>query len=275
MRVFRGTAHYSNGPCNLTIGNFDGLHLGHLAILSKLKAVAAHNHLPTAVLIFEPHPKEYFTPASAPARLTTLREKLEQFQAIGIDYVFVLPFNARLATLSAEAFIETILVKHLQVKYILIGDDFCFGNKRTGNFNTLQKAGVQYAFQVASLPTVIQQGQRISSTAIRQALHKGALEQAKMLLGRPYSISGKVIHGDKLGRVLGYPTANIHLKHTPPPLHGIFCVEIHGLDQRYQGTASIGVRPTVKHDAPFVLEVFIFGFDSQIYQQHLRIDFLK
>jgi riboflavin kinase/FMN adenylyltransferase len=275
MRVFRGTAHYFHGPCNLTIGNFDGIHLGHITLISELKKIANQNHLPTAVLTFEPHPREYFAPNKAPTRLTTLREKLEQFQLLGIDYVFVLPFNKHIAELSAQAFIDNLLVHDLQIRTLLVGDDFCFGYQRRGNLAMLKAAGAHYGFQVTNLPTITQKDQRISSSAIRAALQNGELDKAQALLGRPYSISGKVIHGDKLGRVLGYPTANIHLKHTPPPLQGIFCVEIHGLDKRYQGTASLGVRPTVKHNAPFVLEVFIFDFNSQIYQHHIRIDFLK
>ena len=275
MRVFRRTSDYPYGPCNLTIGNFDGLHLGHLAMISKLKEVASQNHLPTAVLTFEPHPREYFSSASAPLRLTTLREKLEHFQLLGIDYVFAIAFNAGFSHLSAQAFIQDILVRDLQAKYILIGDDFCFGHKRIGNFDTLKKASLQYGFQVENLPTVTQRDKRISSTAIRQALYAGHLAEAEALLGRPFSISGKVVHGDKLGRALGYPTANIHFKHIIPPLMGIFCVEIHGLDRCYQGVASLGVRPTVKKNAPFVLEVFIFDFNAQIYEHHVRIDFFK
>lgn len=275
MQVFRGTAGYCHGPCNLTIGNFDGLHLGHLAILEQLKSMSRQNNLPTVVMTFEPHPREYFTPASAPARLTSLREKLELLQQAGIDYVIVMPFNQRLAQLSAEEFISWILVRDLQAKCILVGDDFCFGAKRTGNFETLKAAGTRHGFLVASHPTVSQGDKRISSTAIRQSLSNGHLEEAQALLGRPYSMSGHVIHGDKLGRVLGYPTANIHFKHKIPPLMGIFCVEIHGLDKPYQGAASLGVRPTVKQNAPPTLEVFIFDFQAQIYHRHVRVVFLK
>lgn len=275
MRIFRGTDHYSHGPCNLTIGNFDGLHLGHLAIITQLKKIAAQNHLPTAILTFEPHPREYFTPNSAPVRLTTLRDKLELFQKLAIDYVFVIPFNAYFASLSAEAFIDNILVHNVQIRELLIGDDFCFGYQRKGNFATLQQAGLRYHFHVDHFPTVTQTNHRISSTAIRQALQEGQLDKAQSLLGRPYSISGKVVHGDKLGRVLGYPTANVHFKHRIPPLMGIFCVEVHGLDKVYQGAASLGVRPTVQKNAPPALEVFIFDFHAQIYQQHIRVDFLK
>jgi riboflavin kinase/FMN adenylyltransferase len=275
MRVFRGTAHYPYGPCNLTIGNFDGVHLGHAALISTLKKVAEQNHLPTAVLTFEPHPREYFAPHNAPPRLSTLREKLEQFQKLGVDYVFVLPFNHAIAHLSAHAFLDTLLVRNLHIHTLLVGDDFHFGYQRQGNLAMLQSAAIRYGFQVINVPTLTHATHRISSSAIRKALQQGELSQAQALLGRPYSMSGKVMHGDKLGRILGYPTANIHLKHTPPPLQGIFCVEIHGLDKVYQGAASLGVRPTVKSGSPFVLEVFIFDFDRQIYQCHIRIDFLK
>lgn len=275
MRVFRGMSHPPTGPCNLTIGNFDGMHLGHLAMLNALNTVAQQNHLPTVVLTFEPHPREYFTPETAPARLSSLHEKLEQFEKIGIDQVWVLPFNFELANMPAKTFIQALLVEQLNVKHILVGDDFCFGHQRQGNITSLRKAGEKYGFQVESLATVEESGQRISSTLVRQALQQGNMALAQTLLGRPYSISGKVVHGDKVGRTLGYPTANLHLQHIPPPLSGIFCVEVSGLDKIYQGVASLGIRPTLHSTSAFVLEVYILDFDEMIYHRHIRIDFLN
>lgn len=273
MRVFRGITHPPAGPLNVTIGNFDGMHVGHMAMLQHLKNIAHDNGLPTAVLTFEPHPREFFTPDNAPPRLSNLRDKLTYFQDIGIDYVWILPFNHPLARMSAENFADLLLVKVLNVKHVLIGDDFCFGYKRLGNINTLKAAGTQYQFAVTSLNSIEKNGLRISSTAIRQALQEGEIEKANAMLGRPYHISGKVIHGNKLGRTLGYPTANIQLRHTPSPLSGIFCVEIHGLEKTYQGVASLGIRPTLTSPSLLTLEVYIFDFDKMIYGQRLSIDF--
>lgn len=273
MRVFRGITYPPAGPLNVTIGNFDGVHLGHIAMLQRLKNIAHENGLPTAILTFEPHPRAFFTPDNAPPRLINLRDKLTYFQHIGIDYVWILPFNHDLARMSAESFVEFLLVKALNVKHVLIGEDFCFGYKRLGNINTLKAAGIQYQFAVTSLTSIEKNGLRISSTAIRQALQHGDIEKANTLLGRPYRISGKVIHGNKLGRTLGYPTANIQLKHTPSPLSGIFCVEIHGLEKTYQGVVSLGIRPTLNPPSPPTLEVYIFDFDEIIYGHTLSIDF--
>ena len=263
-------------PHAVTIGNFDGLHLGHQAMLARLKDVAQVRGLPTCVLSFEPHPREFFAPEQAPARLSTLREKAECLQRVGIDRLHVFRFDRAFATLSPEAFIEKVLGTTLQAKYVLVGDDFRYGAKRAGDFALLREKGQSLGFDAESLPTVEVTGERASSTAVRQALAAGELEHAARLLGRPYSISGRVVHGDKLGRDIGFPTANIQLKHNRPPLMGIFAVELCGLNgEPLPGVASLGRRPTVKGaDAVPVLEVHLFDFHADIYGRRVRVDFL-
>ena len=266
----------SNGPCALTIGNFDGLHLGHLALLEKLKAEASVRGLPTCVLTFEPHPREFFSPAQAPTRLTSLREKAELLQVTGVDRLHVLRFNQALASLSPDAFIERALVKTLGARWVLVGDDFRFGAKRAGDFDLLKAAGNRHGFETEFLPTVTVEGVRSSSTAVREALAEGDMDKAARLLGRPYSITGRVFHGDKLGRSIGFPTANIQLRHNRPPLSGIYVVEVWGINSTpLQGAASLGVRPTVRKDGRPTLEAFIFDLDRDLYGQRLRVDFLK
>ena len=275
MRITHG--FYPPGmPHAVTIGNFDGLHLGHQAMLTRLLDVARARELPSCVLSFEPHPREFFTPAQAPARLSSLREKAEMLRGRGIDRLHVFRFNRAFSSLSADQFIEQVLVRTLQARYVLVGDDFRFGAKRAGDFSLLERAGRQFGFDAEFLPTVEVGGERSSSTAVRAALAAGELEHAARLLGRPYSISGRVVHGDKLGRDIGFPTANIQLKHNRPPLLGIFAVELYGLNgQPLPGVASLGVRPTVKGaDAAPVLEVHLFDFSADIYNRRVRVDFL-
>lgn len=262
-------------PCVLTIGNFDGVHLGHQAMLARLKQAAAQRGLPAAVMTFEPHPREVFTPDQAPARLTSLREKLELFRSQGVDRVVLARFSKRFAALSAQEFIERILIAGIDARWILIGDDFRFGAKRVGDFTLLSQAGAAHGFDVESLPSVLVEGVRVSSTAVRDALGQGDMELAAKFLGRPYSISGRVVHGDKLGHELGFPTANIQMKHNKPPLAGIFAVELFGFDGvRLPGVASLGVRPTVKQNGAPTLEVHVFDFHDRIYGAHVRVDFL-
>jgi riboflavin kinase/FMN adenylyltransferase len=263
-------------PHAVTIGNFDGLHLGHQAMLTRLIAVARSRGLPSCVLSFEPHPREFFAPDEAPVRLSSLREKAEMLRGRGIDRLHVFRFNRAFSALSAEAFIEQVLVRTLQARYVLVGDDFRFGARRAGDFSLLARAGKLHGFDAEFLPTVEVAGERSSSTAVRAALAAGELEHAARLLGRPYSISGRVVHGDKLGRDIGYPTANIQLKHNRPPLLGIFAVEVCGLNgQPLPGVASLGVRPTVKGaGAAPVLEVHLFDFSADIYNRRVRVDFL-
>jgi riboflavin kinase/FMN adenylyltransferase len=275
MLILRGLNSHDSRPVALTIGNFDGVHLGHQALLNELRAAAQARGLQTAVIIFEPHPREFFTPQQAPARLTSLREKLEFFAALGIDRVQICRFNAHFAQMGAADFIN-VLHEKLFAKFVLIGDDFRFGSGRTGDFALMEKIGAQLGFAVHAVRSVKHDGVRISSTEIRAALLAGQMREAQRYLGRHYSISGRVVHGDGLGRKIGYPTANIQLKHNRPPLSGIFVVQVHaeGLGV-LQGVASLGVRPTVKHDANPVFEVHLFEFEQQIYGKHLRVEFLQ
>ena len=278
MRMTHGwldERHRASHPNAVTIGNFDGIHLGHQAMLARLTSRAASVGATPAVLTFEPHPREIFTPAAAPTRLTSLREKLEILRALGVAHVHVCRFTRPFAALSAEDFVRRILVDGLRARYVLVGDDFRFGAKRAGDFAFLQDMGRQFGFEAESLPTVEAAGQRASSTAVREALAAGDMAMAAQLLGRPYSISGRVVGGDQLGRKIGYPTANIQLKHNRPPLTGIFAVRVQGLDAPdWPGVASLGTRPTVHANGRPTLEVHLFNFSQSIYRQHLRVEFL-
>jgi len=274
MQILRSLHSSDARPCAVTIGNFDGVHRGHQSLLHELQQAAQMRGLQTAVVTFEPHPREFFTPQKAPVRLTSLREKLELFRAAGIDRVHVCRFNAMFARKTADEFIHA-LHDDLHAKYVLIGDDFRFGSGRSGDFALMRQIGAQRGFEVAAVHSVLHDSVRISSTAIRAALAAGKLDVARDYLGRPYSISGRVVHGDGMGRKLGFPTANVQMKHNLPPLTGIYVVEAHsdGIGV-LQGVASLGVRPTVHHDARHVLEVHLFEFAQQIYGKHLRVEFL-
>ena len=274
MKILRGLYSPDTQPVALTIGNFDGVHLGHQALLNELRAAAEKRDLQMAVVIFEPHPREFFTPQQAPTRLTNLREKLELFDAMGIDRVHVCRFNERFAQMGAPDFIHALHEK-LHASFVLIGDDFRFGSGRAGDFGLMEKIGSQHNFEVQAVHTVLHNGMRISSTAVRAALAEGNMRMAQTYLGRHYSISGRVEHGDGLGKKLGFPTANIQLKHNRPPLTGIFVVHAHAEGMGVlQGVASLGVRPTVRNDLKPVLEVHLFEFEQQIYNKHMRLDFL-
>jgi riboflavin kinase / FMN adenylyltransferase len=275
MQILRGLHSIGTQAVAVTIGNFDGVHLGHQALLNELRAAAQERRLQTAVVIFEPHPREFFTPQQAPARLTSLREKLELFETMGLDRVHVCRFDALFAQKSAADFIQALDEK-LHAKFVLIGDDFRFGSGRAGDFALVEKIGLQRGFEVQAVHSVLHDGVRISSTAIRAALAEGQIRVAREYLGRPYGISGRVFHGDGMGRKLGYPTANVQMKHNLPPLKGVYVVLAHaeGLGV-LQGVASLGIRPTLKHEARYVLEVHLFEFDQQIYGKHLRIEFLQ
>jgi riboflavin kinase/FMN adenylyltransferase len=259
----------------LAIGNFDGLHLGHRALLERLTNTARQHGLPPAVMTFEPHPRELFSPEQAPARLTSLREKLALLESCGIEEVFLLHFSRKLAGLTAEEFIARVLVQGLGARHLIIGDDFRFGKGRAGDFAMLQAAGLQHGFGVEAMHTIEIDGERVSSSAVRDILGAGDLEHAARLLGRPYSIAGRVVHGDKIGRKLGFPTANIQLKRKRVALTGVFAVTVSGLDKRHlPGAASLGVRPTLGAGLRPVLEVHLFDFDREIYGQHLTVHFL-
>ena len=276
MQVFRGIPERASQSSVLTIGNFDGVHRGHQALLKMLTDKARSLALPAVVLTFEPHPREYFSPADAPARLASLREKLLLLAACGVDRVHVCRFDARFAAVPADEFIERILVRGLAVRHLIIGDDFRFGAKRRGDFAQLKAEGASHRFAVEAMPTLDVEGERVSSSAVREALAAGELAHAARLLGRPYSIAGRVVHGDKIGRKLGYPTVNIQMKHRRPALSGIFAVGVEGLAPHpIAGVASIGVRPTITDSGRPTLEVHLFDWDRDCYGAHLRVHFLN
>ncbi len=274
MRVFRGHSRPVADPVVLAIGNFDGVHLGHAALVRRLAEIARGDGLVPMVLTFEPHPREFFAPDSAPARLSTLREKLELLAGCGAEQAMICPFNAGFAALSAEAFIEQVLVRGCRVRHLIIGDDFRFGHGRSGDFALLQKAGEQFGFVVEGMGSVMLDGQRVSSSAVRRALADGDMAHAARLLGRPYIIDGQVVHGQKLGRQLGFATANLRIKHNPLPMTGVFAVEVSGLGEApLPGVANLGVRPTVGGTRP-LLEVHLFDFDRDIYGAHISVRFV-
>jgi riboflavin kinase/FMN adenylyltransferase len=275
MRITRGVPAAAAGATALTIGNFDGVHLGHQAMLAELKRAGGRLGLPACVLTFEPHPREFFAPDQAPTRLTSLREKLELLAQQGVERVHVCRFNYRFAQTTPEDFIESIIARGLGARWVLVGDDFRFGARRAGDFVMLKQRASRHGFEVAVLPNVALDGERISSTAVRQTLATGDLERAQRLLGRSYSISGRVMRGDGLGRKLGFPTANVQMKHNRPPLAGIFAVRLHGATaEPLPAVASLGVRPTVKQGGAPVLEVHILDFEGDLYRRHVRVEFL-
>lgn len=262
MQIFRGIHHPDIAPaCALTIGNFDGVHRGHQAMLALLRSEARHRGLPSCVMTFEPHPRDYFAqlagkPEMAPTRIATLRDKLTELERCGIDQVVVLRFDKALATQPAQAFIDDVLVKGLGTRYVLVGDDFRFGAKRAGDYAMLDAAGAQQGFDVARMNSYEVHGLRVSSSAVREALAAGDMAQASSLLGRAYSISGHVVHGAKLGRDLGFRTLNLRFGHPKPAAMGIFVVRVHGLQPTpLSGVASLGVRPTVDDSGRVLLEV--------------------
>ena len=267
MVVTHGSLQRARGRCALTIGNFDGVHRGHRALIDRVIVKAREANLVPTILTFEPHPREFFSPAAAPARITRLRDKLALLAQAGVEHVHVARFDARFAALTAERFIQEILIQKLNTTWLLVGRDFRFGAKRAGDFAALQDRG----FAVEAMPDVLFDGKRVSSSAVRAALQAGDLRGAERLLGHPYTISGRVAHGAKLGRGLGFPTANIVLRRAPP-ISGIFVVEV---DKLGRGVASVGRRPTVNPVAVPLLEVHLFDHDSDLYGEHLRVRFLE
>lgn len=262
--------------CVATIGNFDGVHLGHQAVLTQLAMKADMLNLPAVVITFEPQPFEYFVPEKAPARLSRFREKVEALRAYSIQKLCVLRFNRQLAEMQAETFIQKLLVEGLNVRYLVVGDDFRFGKDRQGDFALLQQVGKQHGFQVVNMHTFAIEDMRVSSTRIREALQDGELAVAEKLLGRPYRMSGRVAHGDKRGRKMGYPTANIHLHRAKVPLNGVYAVQLYGIDEEpVNGVANIGVRPTISGSDKALLEVHLFDFKRDIYGEHVQVYFLK
>lgn len=278
MKIFRGlpdTRH--RAPCALIIGNFDGVHRGHQALLARVRAYAQTHRLPMCALIFEPHPREFFDPAGAPPRIQLLRDKLEALREHGVTQAVVEHFNAHFAAQSAQTFIEQVLVDGLQVRWLLIGDDFRFGCGRQGDFTLLQKAGTRFGFKVAQQATMLDAcGARISSSAVRAALMAGDLDAAHALLGRAYCISGHVIHGEKRGRALGFPTLNIRIAPARFALSGICVARVYGLASKpLPAVASLGVRPTVDTSGRILLEAHVLDWDGDAYGARVRIEFLK
>jgi riboflavin kinase/FMN adenylyltransferase len=276
MRLTRGIPAAAAGPTALTIGNFDGVHLGHQAMLAELKRAAGRLGVPACVLTFEPHPREFFAPDKAPTRLTSLREKLELLADCGIERVHLCRFDYRFAQITAEEFIERVIARGLGARWLLAGDDFRFGARRAGDLVMLKQIAPRFGLELSAMASVMQDGERVSSTAVRRALAAGELARAERLLGRAYSISGRVVRGDGLGRKLGFPTANVQMKHNRPPLSGIFAVRLHGAAAGpVRGVASLGVRPTVKQQGAPVLEVHALDFEGDLYRRHVRVEFLS
>ncbi len=272
MRLIRGLPASADQPVALTIGNFDGVHRGHQAMLARLVEAADDLALPPAVLTFDPHPREFFAPDSAPPRLSSMRAKLEDFATLGIERVYVARFDGRMAGLAPETFVDDVLVRRLGVRWLLVGEDFRFGKGRAGDLRSLRAAAA--TFSVEAMRNVMAEGERASSSAVRRALESGNLVHAEALLGRPFTIGGRIAHGAKLGRNLGFPTANLRLRRRMP-LSGVFAVRVHGLGATPRaGVASVGVRPTVAASGEPLLEVFILDFDEAIYGRRVVVEFL-
>jgi len=280
MELIRGIHNLNprHHGCVATIGNFDGVHLGHKAVIEQVQARAAELSLPSVVITFEPQPQEYFQPQGVPARLTRLREKLTAMEKLHLDRVLCLRFNARLAEMSAEQFVQHILVDGLGVKYLVVGDDFKFGKGRRGDFAYLAQIGPVLGFEVVDTASYQFQGERVSSTRIRLALERGELAQARDMIGRDYSMCGRVAHGDKRGRSIGFPTANIYLHRKSSPVSGVYAVQFHSTDPRLgrqvvNGVANVGQRPTVDGTRT-LLEVHLFNFNNDIYGAYVEVSFL-
>ena len=276
MQVFRGIPRpIERVACALTIGNFDGVHRGHQALLARVVAAAQARGIAATVMTFEPHPRELFTPDRAPMRISGLRDKLEALAHYGIDRVIVQHFNRTFAALSPDAFVN-LLIQGCQARWVLVGDDFRFGARRAGDVALLQRHASHGAFELEQMPTVVEGEQRISSSAVRAALADGDLARAQHLLGRPYAISGRVLHGRKLGREIGFPTMNLRIAHRHPAVQGVFAVRVHGLgDAARPGVASIGLRPTVEDSGRWMLEVHLFDFADHVYGRLVRVEFLQ
>jgi riboflavin kinase / FMN adenylyltransferase len=276
MELIRGI--YNLRPrhhgCVVTIGNFDGVHLGHQAVLGQLSEKSAEMGLPAVLVTFEPHPQEFFARDTVPPRLTRFREKIQALRRYAVDRVLCLTFDRQLAGMPAEDFISTVLINGLGVRYLVVGDDFRFGHQRKGDLAMLKDASMHHDFQVINMHPFNVDGVRVSSTRIRKALADGDLRGAEKLLGRSYRMSGRVVHGDQLGRTIGYPTANIYLHRRATPLMGVYAVEVFGLDKEpLQGVANIGMRPTV-NGRTCLLEVHIFDFAQDIYGRHVQVEFV-
>ena len=265
MKIIRNT-NLEQLPCVVTIGNFDGVHLGHQALLTEVKKRAHDLKLESAVITFEPNPKDYFSQNKPQTRISSLREKIELFNEIKIDRVHIIKFNQEFSKVTANEFIS-VLIKQLKVKEIIIGEDFCFGKGREGGIKQLSASSMKLNIK----NKILIDGKRISSTLIRNLLANDKLDEANKYIGRPYSISGKVVHGEKRGRKIGFPTANIHMRHNRPPLKGVFAVKF----QNHFGVANLGIRPSIKGEKKLQLEVHLLNFSSDLYGQHVSVIFLK
>jgi riboflavin kinase/FMN adenylyltransferase len=276
MTFIRGLHNLQPGKQKsvVTIGSFDGVHIGHQAILQQVKEAAKRLQLPSVVMTFEPQPREYFSSERAPGRLMRLREKIDALLDFGIDHVVCLKFNRQLRSLSAEDFIDRVLVNGLAVDYLIVGDDFRFGCDRSGDFSLLTERGKHSGFDVMDTATVEIDGQRVSSTLVREIVQRGDFQRAADLLGRPFSISGIVGYGQQLGRELGFPTANVQLNRFSAPLSGVFAVKVNIAGTIYQGAANVGVRPTVGDLLKPILEVHLLDFDGDLYGQRIAVEFI-
>jgi len=267
MQIYRHIPNFeSHPPCVLTIGNYDGIHLGHQKLINELLINSNKNQIDSAIMIFEPHPREFFTPKDAPSRITSLREKIEYFQSRKIDRVYIVKFNIKFAHMSGDQFISK-LKKIISARIVLVGEDFRFGKNRECGITDLLQSNIETII----LKELKFKNKRVSSTHIREALSSGDLDLANELLGRHYSISGKVIHGDQRGREMGFPTANIHMFHNRPPIKGVFAVKLNDK----VGVANLGTRPTVSGISKLHLEVHVLNFSKDLYGQHVHITFLK
>lgn len=265
MKIIRNS-NLEQLPCVVTIGNFDGVHLGHQTLLAEVKKRAHVLKLESAVITFEPNPKDYFSQNKPQTRISSLREKIELFNEIKIDRVHIIKFNQEFSKVTANEFIS-ILIKKLKVKEIVVGEDFCFGRGREGSIKQLSASSMKLNIK----NKILMDGKRISSTLIRNLLANDKLDEANKYIGRPYSISGKVVHGEKRGRKIGFPTANIHMRHNRPPLKGVFAVKF----QNHFGVANLGIRPSIKGEKKLQLEVHLLNFSSDLYGQHVSVIFLK
>ncbi|EAR61479.1 bifunctional riboflavin kinase/FAD synthetase [Neptuniibacter caesariensis] len=274
MELIRGLHNLreKHRGCVATIGNFDGVHLGHRQVLAQVKAKAQELGLPSVVITFEPQPREFFAGDKAPPRLTRFSEKYRLLQAEGMDRHLCLTFNERLRSMTAEQFVEELLLRGLAVEHFVVGDDFRFGCDRSGDYEMLSQAGERHGFTVVNTETFLSEEERVSSTRLRHVLEANDLATAAALLGRPYTVSGRVMHGQKLGRQLGVPTANVRMHRFPCPLRGVYAVEVTGQTLKAQGVCNVGLRPTVCGQQP-VLETHLFDFDKDIYGQLLTVEF--
>ena len=276
MQLIRGVNNLQSiaSGCVLSIGNFDGVHKGHSVVINKLAEKGQLLGLPVVVMVFEPQPLEFFLKDNAPSRLTRLREKIIHFKDLPVDDLLIINFNQRFADLDPTYFIQEILVRRLNVKYLVVGDDFHFGKARRGNFALLQEAGDKYNFKVIDTASYSVKGSRVSSTLIRDALNNGDLASAESLLGRNYSVCGRVVHGEKLGRKIGFPTANIQMQRKNTPIQGVFAVTMTGIGEKpIYGVANVGTKPTVNGGAKVLLETHLFNFNQDIYGKYVEVHF--